>query len=217
MNEKPNYYAVIPANVRYDKNLKANEKILYGEISALLDKNGTCYASNNYFARLYKVDPSAISKWISNLEKNNYLKIEYIRANKEIKQRNIKIIGIDKYQEGYCQKNKENKEEEERKYIKEKIFNLIEENLGRMLSPIEIEIINKWDYEYEIIELAVKEAVLHNAKTIKYIDRIIFNWKQNKVETVEDAKDYLNEYSNKTNSKKSKEPNIENYYRDLDE
>lgn len=218
MNEKPNYYAVIPANVRYDKNLKANEKILYGEISALLDKTGTCYASNNYFARLYKVDPSAISKWISNLEKNDYLEVSYIRAGKEIKQRNIKVIGIDKYQEGYCQKNKENKEEEEKEIYKEKnIFELVENNLGRVLSPIEIEIISKWDYDYEIIELAVKEAILHNAKTIKYIDRIIFNWKQNKVETIKDAEKYLEEFSNKTKPRKKEEKSIVNYYKDLDE
>ena len=36
MNENEiNYYAIIPANVRYDINLKPNEKLLYGEITAL--------------------------------------------------------------------------------------------------------------------------------------------------------------------------------------
>ena len=61
MEEKPSYYAIIPANVRYDKNLKANEKLMYGEITALSKKNGICYASNNYFAKLYDVTPQAIS------------------------------------------------------------------------------------------------------------------------------------------------------------
>lgn len=217
VGEKPNYYAVIPANVRYDKNLKANEKILYGEISALLDKTGTCYASNNYFARLYKVDPSAISKWISNLEKNDYLEVSYIRAGKEIKQRNIKVIGIDKYQERYCQKSKENKEEEYKEINKESnIFELVENNLGRVLSPIEIDLIKNWDYDQEIIELAIKESILNNAKTLKYIDRVLFNWKQNKVETIEDAKRYLEEFSNKTKPRKKEEKPIINYYKDLD-
>ena len=89
MEKKSNYYAVIPADVRYDTELKANEKILYGEISALSDKFGECYASNTYFANLYKVDPSTISKWINSLKDKNYLEVEYIRQGNEIKQRKI--------------------------------------------------------------------------------------------------------------------------------
>ena len=107
MKDKPNYYAIIPADVRYDKELRANEKLLFGEISALTDSKGECYASNNYFANLYEVVPSAISRWIKDLEKKKYIEIEYIRENKEIKQRKIKIIGIHKCEQGYSQKVKD--------------------------------------------------------------------------------------------------------------
>ena len=49
MENKKNYYAVIPAEVRYAKNLKANEKLMYGELTALANEKGYCYASNEYF------------------------------------------------------------------------------------------------------------------------------------------------------------------------
>ena len=114
-NEKPTYYANIPANVRYDDDLRANEKLLYGEITALSNKHGECTASNNYFAKLYKVQPSAISRWVSDLKNKQYIKVEYIKNGKEIDKRIIRIEGIHKCdevvtkeQEGYSQKSKGN-------------------------------------------------------------------------------------------------------------
>ncbi len=57
--EDPNYWAILPANVRYDKELAANEKILYAEITALSNKYGFCFAKNKYFAELYGVKERA--------------------------------------------------------------------------------------------------------------------------------------------------------------
>ncbi len=91
MKEKPNYYAIIPAEVRYS-NLKPNAKLLYGEITALSNKTGYCFASNNYFAELYNVNKNTISRWISDLKRLGFITIQIERsANKEITKR---IIGI---------------------------------------------------------------------------------------------------------------------------
>jgi len=98
MSEQKNYYAIIPANVRYDKSLTANAKLLYGEITALCNEKGFCWASNNYFAELYNVKPQAISKWIKQLESCGYVAIEYTRKGKEIVQRKVSI-NIDTYQQ----------------------------------------------------------------------------------------------------------------------
>ena len=76
INDQPSFYAVIPANVRYDKRLTPNAKLLYGEITALCNEKGFCWASNNYFADLYEVTPQAISKWINSLSDNGFIKLE---------------------------------------------------------------------------------------------------------------------------------------------
>ena len=91
--EQPSYYAIIPATIRYDKDLKANEKLLYGEITSLTQKSGKCFASNNYFAELYGVAKETVSGWISNLEKKGYIKrdIIYKEGTKEIINRYITI------------------------------------------------------------------------------------------------------------------------------
>lgn len=92
---KPGYYAVIPAHIRYCKELKFAERLLYGEITALLNKEGYCFASNRYFSELYDVIPSTVSRWVSHLEKLGFIKVILIRNDKkEIIQRRIYIIDI---------------------------------------------------------------------------------------------------------------------------
>lgn len=93
--DKPSYYAVIPANVRYDPNLKDKAKLLYGEISALTNKTGECTATNNYFARLFKITTKTVSRLIQNLKNSGYIRviINYKNDSKEVRSRIIKIVG----------------------------------------------------------------------------------------------------------------------------
>lgn len=80
MNDtKPGYYAVIPAEVRYDTRLPANAKLLYGEISALIGADGFCYASNQYFSELYGMAEETISRLIAKLEKTGHILRQLIR------------------------------------------------------------------------------------------------------------------------------------------
>ena len=91
--EKPNYYGILPANVRYDKELKPMEKILFTEISSLTSKEGYCYAKNSYFADLYDVHKNTVGNWINNLVKRGYLKsvIIYEKGTKNIQERRLYI------------------------------------------------------------------------------------------------------------------------------
>lgn len=73
--ENPNYYAIIPADVRYDKTLSASEKLFYAELCALANKKGFCYAKNSYFAKLYDVDERTIRRWLEGLKDRGYLDV----------------------------------------------------------------------------------------------------------------------------------------------
>ena len=94
MKEKPNYYAILSAEVRYDNNLRPNVKLLYAEITALCNMNGICFASNKYFAELYSKSKGSISGWISELVRYKYIKVDYTykEGSKEIEHRYIKIM-----------------------------------------------------------------------------------------------------------------------------
>lgn len=104
MEDKPNYYAVIPAEIRYDKKIKDKAKLLYGEIVALSNKEGVCFASNKYFADLYGVSNTTISLLIKELIKNGYIEsqIIYKEGTKEILNRYLRIV-----KEGYLRNLKE--------------------------------------------------------------------------------------------------------------
>ena len=78
-NPSPGYWAVIPATVRYDKALKPNAKLLYGEISALARAEGYCWASNDYFAALYGLSKDNIGRLITQLEERGYITREIVR------------------------------------------------------------------------------------------------------------------------------------------
>lgn len=102
MEQQKNYFAIIPASVRYDKRLKPLARLLYGEITALCNEKGYCWASNSYFAELYETTNETISRYISQLKEYGYIKIDYNKAEQNIEKRKIYIAQIQ-----YCQNNQD--------------------------------------------------------------------------------------------------------------
>ena len=87
------YYAIIPASVRYDKELTPNAKLLYGEITALCNERGYCWASNQYFAELYGVTKISISKWINALVAHGHIQSSFVYKDgkKEVDYRRLSL------------------------------------------------------------------------------------------------------------------------------
>ena len=154
--EKPNYFGILPANVRYDKNLKPMEKILYTEISSLTNKDGYCYATNSYFSKLYEVHKNTVGAWINNLEKQGYIKtvLIYKKGTKEIIERRIYInqkidTPINENVDTYQQKDLEP--------INEKIDTPINENIEENNTSINNKINNIYLYKGEEFQKAFSD------------------------------------------------------------
>lgn len=75
----------------------------------------------------------------------------------------------------------------------EELFKKIEVEFGRPISPIEQEQVHQWidgdHYSIELIDLALKEAVLNQAYSLKYMDRILISWEKSNIKTAEQLQD----------------------------
>lgn len=193
MNEKPNYYSVIPAIVRYDNELKPNEKLLYGEITSLTNKNNECWATNSYFAKLYNVKSATISRWISHLKEKGYVIVDFTYKNetKEIEKRVIKIVGvpISQSMNTYIPNNQEVLSETSRGYIpnnQEGIDKKVKDNnTSNNNTSINIKEIYKEKFEFFWKEYPRKEKkfetekwFIKNKPTDELFSRIIIQLKK---------------------------------------
>jgi DNA replication protein len=78
------------------------------------------------------------------------------------------------------------------------IFQVFEEEFGRLLSPMECDTISKWldedHYPIELIRHALRESVFAGKLHFRYIDRILLEWQQHKIRTVDDAKQHASKF-----------------------
>lgn len=67
------------------------------------------------------------------------------------------------------------------------LYRLFEEEFGRALSSIEIQTLSIWlnedKYSAELIQMALREAVLNQVYSLKYIDRILLTWEKKNIRT----------------------------------
>lgn len=82
------------------------------------------------------------------------------------------------------------------------IFKVYEQEFGRPLSPIEIELISSWldkdQHSSELIVYALKEAVFSNKLSFRYIDAILFDWQQKGIQTLDQVRDHIKHFRRST-------------------
>lgn len=91
------------------------------------------------------------------------------------------------------------------------VLEFAEKEFGRTLSSSEVEFINSWEYNPEIIKLAIKETVLNQVFNVKYTDKILYEWDKANLKDVNSIKKHL-----KKRKEQQSEDNEGYHYRRLE-
>lgn len=136
---------------------------------------------------------------IDHLSTNGMLSIQLKKVN-GVREEQINFDGL--YEKlAYSVINEEEPTETKSKNI----YDLFEQEFGRTLSPMEYEIIGGWcdaGFGQDIIVMALKEATYNGVSNLRYIDKILYEWKKKGLHTKEDVEKDRNLYQSKKIEKK---------------
>ena len=120
------------------------------------------------------------------------------QLNTNNKYNNINIINTKKQNIDYINNNSSSSIEK-----CDTIYDFLEQNFGRTLNSIEIEMIREWN-DNELTRYAIKQAVLNGKYNVKYINTILVNYKNNSITTVQQAQEEEKMFKSKKEIKKSR-------------
>ena len=123
---------------------------------------------------------------------NHLLTLNFVKLDtgKDEKNKRCETISLNPLYESLYQKEEKKKKEKN----KETIFDTFQRELGRKISPMEYEIINAWlekGFQEELVLGALKEAVYNGVSSLRYIDKILYEWQKKGYHTLKDVTDGL--------------------------
>ncbi len=185
-------------------NISDAELLLIIQLEAF-NQRGESFPSNEKIAANTNLSVTDVGNLIQRLINRNYLTIEQTTDDQDKIGNKYSLNKLYDALDNYIDQNiliKDNKkdktvavtnnlENSPLNYLSRKV----EVEFGRYLSPIEREEIAQWlsvdHYDPEIIELALREAVLSQAYSLKYIDRVLLNWQRHNLKTPEEVERFL--------------------------
>ena len=138
------------------------------------------------FSEDLNLELSEIMNFVGNLTDKHFIRVEVLKNEKGLMEEvvildefynKLSLITIDEI-------NSTSNSEDSN------IFEIIEKEFGRTLSPIEFEIIKAWldnNMSEDLIKEAIKEATLNNVSNLRYIDKILYEWGKAGIKTVDDV------------------------------
>lgn len=150
-----------------------------------------------YFDNIYDeiFDMKVVSKSLNMKEEDVLMAYGSLMAKKLIKV-NAEKDSFGKIRERVSLENfynemKNDYKEAEKKEKKEDIYAIFEKEFGRTLSTMDFEIINAWienGFSEELILEALKEAVYNGAPSLRYIDKVLYEWDRKGIKEPKDVK-----------------------------
>ncbi len=170
--------------LNYNKlNLTAEEFIV---LIYLLNNNGVIIFNPKVIAQELNLDVKKILELINSLSNKQLLSIELMKNKLGITEEYISCDLFYKKLSLFMMEELNNDVK-----VNTNLFELFENEFGRTLSPMEYEIIGGWNKEGfsdELIIEALKEATFNGVSNLRYIDKILFEWKKKGYKTVLDVK-----------------------------
>lgn len=169
-------------------NLSNDELVLILQLKSYMDK-GDLFPSTKSIALNMNMTEDNVFRAIHQLTQKRVLSIETTKDEKGVSQDAYSLSLL--WEKLYILLKQEQTEKvSQQKSVEDKnLFTLFEQEFGRTLSSFEMEILAKWmqedKYSNELIQLALREAVLSQVYNFKYIDRILLNWEKKNIRTKE--------------------------------
>lgn len=160
----------------------------------------------NKFSSDLNVSLPVILSYVDNLVEKKYITVDVCKNDKKVMEEYVNLeLFYDKLTNMMIDDiNKTNEEDVD----DSNIFEMIEKEFGRPLTPVEYEIVHAWiesGTNLELIKEALKEAVYSGVTNLRYIDKIIYEWNKNGIKTKEDVEKNRKEFKKKQEKKEKLE------------
>lgn len=151
----------------------------------LYNNDGNLSFDPNRFSNDLNIPLTEIMGYISNLSDKNFIKVEVKKNDKNIME---EVVLLDDFYSKLSLLFAEEVNNVDNS--KSNIFEVIEKEFGRTLSPMEYEIIKAWldsNITEELINEALKEATFNGVSNLRYIDKILYEWGKKGIKNKKDV------------------------------
>lgn len=186
-------------------NLSNDELVLILQLKSNMD-NGEYFPNTELIAKSMNMSERNVFKAIHQLIQKKVLSIETTKDEKGMTQDAYSLDMLWEKLIVLMKQEQTEKVTEEEKNEEKSLYSIFEAEFGRPLSPIEMETLIMWleedRYSVELIQLALREAVLSQVYNFKYIDRILLNWEKKNIRTKEQVEKESKSYRDYTSKSK---------------